>query len=110
VTGALAVEMENSAIAAAARARGIRFFGLRVVLDRADDHLPPALDMIDEATGEVRVGRALAAIAPRPWLWPLVARLAGQQRAAVRSLGAVIRELDLEAFTLTPAAASDAGG
>jgi adenosylhomocysteine nucleosidase len=109
-TGALAVEMESSAIAAAARTRGIPFFGLRVVLDRAADHLPPALDVIDEATGEVRAGRALAAIAPRPWIWPLVARLARQQRLAVRALDGIIGALDLEAFTVTPEAASAAGG
>src|SRR6266576_3605159 len=57
-TGALAVEMESGALAAAARARGIPFAALRVVLDGAGEVLPAGLGVIDEATGEVRAGRA----------------------------------------------------
>src|SRR5881397_154728 len=79
-TGALAVEMESGALAAAARARGVPFAALRAVLDAAGEALPASADVIDEATGEVRAVRALAAIALRPRLWPAAGRLARQQR------------------------------
>src|SRR5437762_5031926 len=56
-TGALAVEMESGALAAAARARGIPFAALRAVLDEAGEALPAGADVVDEATGE-EIGRA----------------------------------------------------
>src|SRR5439155_912101 len=67
-TGALAVEMESGALAAAARARGVPFAALRAVLDAAGEALPAGADVIDDASGEVRAARALAAIALRPRL------------------------------------------
>jgi len=74
VTGALAVEMESGALAAAARVRGVPFAALRAVLDVAGQALPAGADVIDEASGEVRAARALAAIALRPRLWPAAGR------------------------------------
>src|SRR6058998_86445 len=66
-SGALLVDMESAAIAAVAEARGIPFVGLRVVLDAAAETLPDAFSAIDETTGEVRAGRAVAGLAVRPW-------------------------------------------
>jgi nucleoside phosphorylase len=83
--GALVVEMESAGVAAVARARGIPFVGLRVVLDVAGQPLPFAADVVDEATGEMRPGRLLASVA-RPWLWPAAGRLARQTRRADRML------------------------
>jgi len=91
--GALAADMESAAVAAAARARGIPFVGLRVVLDEFDDDLAFIIDFTDAATGEPRVGRALATLAPRPWLWRRVIRLARQRRTAERRLGAFLAAL-----------------
>src|SRR5436305_1686895 len=108
-TGALAVEMESGALAAAARARGIPFAALRVVLDGAGEALPAELGVIDEATGEVRAGRALAAMALHPRLWPAAARLARRQRSAARRLGAIMAALEVEAIAAPPEAATAAG-
>src|SRR5439155_8939489 len=90
--GALVVEMESAAIAAEARARGIPFVGMRVVLDVLGQAVP-ALDAIDETTGEMRVGRAVARLAVRPWLWPSVGRLARQTRIADERLRTVLAAL-----------------
>src|SRR5437879_817839 len=91
--------------ASAARTRGIPFAALRVVLDGAGEALPAALDVIDEATGEVRAGRALGTIALRPRLWPAAARLARRQRLAARRLGAIMAALEAEALAAPPEAA-----
>ncbi len=88
-SGALVVEMESAAVAAEARARRMVFVGLRVVLD-VQGQAVPALDVLDEASGEIRGGRAAVAIVLRPWLWPAVARLGRQTRVAERSLRAIM--------------------
>ena len=109
-TGALAVEMESGALAAAARARGIPFAALRAVLDEAGEALPAGADVVDEATGEVRTARALAAVAFRPRLWRAAGRLARQQRVAARRLGAIMAALEVEALAPPAEAATAAGG
>jgi adenosylhomocysteine nucleosidase len=96
-TGALAVEMESSAVAAVAHAREIPFIGIRVVLDVVGQAVPAALlpagGIVDETTGRVRAGRAVARLASRPWLWPGCVRLARQQRLADRQLRALLSAL-----------------
>jgi len=92
-TGALAVEMESGAIAAEAAARGVPFVGLRVILDEAGQRIPVGLDVVDETTGELRAARALAGLAPRPWLWAATIRLARQRRRAERRLVAFLAAL-----------------
>jgi nucleoside phosphorylase len=91
-SGALVVEMESAAIAAIAEARGVPFTGVRVVLDVADQELPLAVDVLDPVTGELRPARAVVVLAPRPWLWPPVARLAWQTRIADRRLRAFVAD------------------
>jgi adenosylhomocysteine nucleosidase len=91
--GALVVDMETAALAAVAHARGVPFAALRVVLDEARQPLPLDLDLVDEATGEVRAGRALAALATRPGLWPHLPRLTRQSRQAALALRAFMAEL-----------------
>jgi len=95
--GALVVEMESSAVAAVAHARRIPFIGIRVVLDVAGQSVPAALlragGIVDEASGRLRPARAVARLAPRPWLWRHCARLARQQRLADRKLRALLAAL-----------------
>ena len=95
--GAVVVEMESSAVAAVARERSIPFVGIRVVLDVAGQAVPAALlpvgGIVDEESGRIRPARAVARLAPRPWLWPACARLARQQRLAERQLRALLVEL-----------------
>jgi len=112
--GALVVEMESAAVAAEARGRGIPFVGLRVVLDHAGQALPLPVGVVDEGTGDVRAGRAVAALALRPWLWPVLGRLARQQRVADRKLrafmAALLREGGMDALLASAVPAAAAGG
>ena len=113
-SGALVVEMESAAVAAEARARGIPFVGLRVVLDHAGQALPLPPGVIDERTGEIRTGRAIAGLSARPWLWPALGRLARQGRVAERRLhalmAALFREGGMETLLGAAAPAAAASG
>ena len=89
--GALAVEMEAAALVHHARARGVPFFALRVVLDPADlslENLPPNLD-----TSWV----ARARLATMPTVWPLLGTLRRHAATAgvelTRALRAVLPDL-----------------
>lgn len=89
----LVVEMESAAVAGAARARGVPFVGLRVVLDLAAQALPAGLAVVDERTGELRGARVLAALGLRPRLWPGLVRLGRQSRVAERRLTELLAAL-----------------
>lgn len=105
-TGALAVDMESGAVAAVARARGVPFVGLRVVLDAAGEAVSIGDGVIDAETGEIRPGRAVTAVALRPDRWPVALRLARQQAAVERRLRAVAAMLlggGLDALGIGPA-------
>ncbi len=80
------------------------------VLDVAGEALPAGADVIDEASGEVRAARALAAIALRPRLWPAAGRLLRQQRVAARRLAGIMGALEVAAIAAPPEAATAAGG
>ncbi len=89
--GAIAVEMEAAELAAHARARGVPFFAVRVVLDPADlslEDLPPHL----EASWIAR-----ARLATMPAVWPLLGALRRHAVVAgaelTRALGAVLPQL-----------------
>ena len=85
--GALVVEMESAAVAAAARARGIPCAVVKVVLDESHDGVGfPGGEVVDPETGEIDVGRGVAALALRPQWWPRAVKLARRQRVAERSL------------------------
>lgn len=89
-TGAAAVDMESSAIAAAARVRNLPFIAVRVVVDTASDAVPACVAAAS-GSGRVRIGRLLAGLIRSPSeIGPLV-RLARRYRAAIRSLEAVAR-------------------
>jgi adenosylhomocysteine nucleosidase len=87
--GAVAVDMESAAIAMVARARGIPFTALRAIIDTAADDLTLGAELVDPATGRLRIGRIVARLAPRPWLWPRAVELARRQQACERALAAV---------------------
>jgi len=91
--GTVAVDMESAAVAAVAAARGVPFIGLRVVLDEAEQDLGFTTEFVDPATGEPHLGRAVATLAPRPWLWRRTLRLARQRRIAERRLAAFLASL-----------------
>jgi nucleoside phosphorylase len=93
--GAFVVEMESGALAAEAHARGIPFVAVRVVLDGLALTIPPELAAVDEATGELRLGRTVLGLLARPQLWPVARRLARHSRVAERRLRTFMIALSL---------------
>ena len=87
-TGAVAVDMESSAVAQTARTHGLPFIAVRAIVDTAKDVVPPAVGAASES-GQVRIGRLLLGLLRSPSdLVPLL-RLATRYRAATGSLQAV---------------------
>jgi nucleoside phosphorylase len=83
--GALAVDMEASAVAAAARAHGIPFDATKVISDAYDFEMPAMANFVD-SQGSFSTARFALFVAFRPWLWPRVAQLAIHSRKAARAL------------------------
>lgn len=90
-TGALAVDMESAAVAAAARRHGLGFIAVRVVLDEATHAVPRAVTASLSADGRVQVGRLVGALVRRPGDIAALVALAGAARAADRTLSTVCR-------------------
>jgi len=65
-TGAVAVDMESAAIAAAASAAGAPFLAVRAIADPASLSQPRYIHAITDEFGRVRAGRLLAAVAGDP--------------------------------------------
>jgi adenosylhomocysteine nucleosidase len=82
---AQAVDMEAAAVAAAARAHGIKFGAIKAISDELTFELPHTAHFID---GQGRFNTASFALfaALRPWLWPRVATLASNSRKASQAL------------------------
>jgi adenosylhomocysteine nucleosidase len=83
--GAQAVDMEASAVAAAARAHGIPFAAIKAISDEMNFEMPQTAGFID-SQGQFRTASFALHAALRPWLWPRVAQLAGNSRKAATAL------------------------
>jgi adenosylhomocysteine nucleosidase len=91
-TSAVAVDMESSAVAEVAASQRLPFIAVRAIVDTAHDVVPRAALMAAGAGSvSLRVGRLLSALAGAPSELPALVRLAGQYRAARRTLSAVAR-------------------
>jgi adenosylhomocysteine nucleosidase len=87
-TGAVAVDMESSAVAEVAAASHVPFMAIRVIVDTALDAIPASVTAAGES-GQIQIGRLLLGLARSPGdVVPLV-RLARRYRAAMGSLRAV---------------------
>ena len=86
-TGACAVDMESMALARAAASRGLPFLAVRVIVDTAQDALPPAL-MAATDSGHLRIWRLISWLALAPTNIVDLIRLARRYRIASRSLHA----------------------
>lgn len=84
--GAHAVDMEASAVAVAARARGVQFSAIKVISDEYNFEMPATARFIDPQ-GRFKTASFAVFVALRPWLWPRVARLAANSNKAARALG-----------------------
>ncbi|MGK7297481.1 MAG: phosphorylase family protein [Candidatus Wenzhouxiangella sp. M2_3B_020] len=89
-TGAMAVDMESAAIVAAAARAGIGVLVLRVILDRADQPVPPAAIAAMDGT-RVRPGRVLASLLESPRQLGALGSLARSARRARKTLEACAR-------------------
>lgn len=83
---ALVVDMETAAVVAEAGRRGVPCLAVRVVLDELGQAVPMIGGLVDEHSGDVRIGAAVRRLAVRPHLWRAVSRLAWQQRRAEHAL------------------------
>ncbi len=89
--GALAVDMESHAVAAAAQEAGLPFLVLRSVADPADRTLPSWALAATGPDGRVKLGTAIAALCRRPWQVPAAIRLGAETRRALAALGRAVR-------------------
>ena len=90
-TGALAVDMESAFVAEEARQRGCAFLCARVILDEADDAVPPVLLAAADRGGAVRPLRLITALLRSPGELASVLHLARRYRRAQASLRALGR-------------------
>ena len=89
-TGALAVDMESSAVAEVAAQRKVSFLAVRVIVDAAGDAVPPAA-LAAGGSGQVKVAQLLRGLVAAPAdIVPLL-QLAGRYRVAIRALASVAR-------------------
>jgi adenosylhomocysteine nucleosidase len=89
-TGAVAVDMESSAVAEVAAASHVPFMAVRVIVDTAHDAIPSSVTAAGES-GQVRIARLIAGLARSPAEIVALIRLARRYHAAIRSLGAVAK-------------------
>jgi adenosylhomocysteine nucleosidase len=92
-TGAVAVDMESHLVARAAQAAGLPFVVLRVVADRAERDLPPAVLVGVDAEGRSALRPVLCSLARRPGQLPALIRVALDTRRALAVLRRLARNL-----------------
>jgi len=83
--GAQAVDMEATAVARGAQARGVRFMAVKAISDESSFNMPP-MDRFVNEKGQFRAGRFLMFTGLRPWLWLRVIQLASNSVEASRAL------------------------
>lgn len=101
--GAHAVDMEAAGVARAAQFHGIPFLAVKAISDEMDFELPEMSRFV--RGGKFDTARFLLYIAPRPWLWLRVIRLARNTRFASENLCAWLRDSAL-INTIVPRAIS----
>jgi adenosylhomocysteine nucleosidase len=100
-TGAAAVDMESLAVAEVATAQQLPFIAVRVIVDSAQDTLPPSVSAAADSAGSLQLWRLIGALACSPaQLAPLI-RLARRYRLASRSLAVVARVGSLAAHAFS---------
>jgi adenosylhomocysteine nucleosidase len=83
--GAQAVDMEASAVARAAEARGTEFAAIKAISDEFEFELPNTERFVD-THGRFLEARFALFAAMRPWLWGRLIELARNSRRATRAL------------------------
>jgi adenosylhomocysteine nucleosidase len=83
--GADAVDMEASAVAQGAQARGVEFAALKAISDDAEFAMP-SMDEFISSDGQFRSGAFAFYVVVRPWLWGRAIALARNSAKASRAL------------------------
>jgi adenosylhomocysteine nucleosidase len=83
--GAQAVDMEASAVARGAQARGMRFMAVKAISDEST-FVMPSLDRFVDRDGQFRETAFAASVAAQPWLWSKIFQLARNSAKASRAL------------------------
>jgi adenosylhomocysteine nucleosidase len=96
---AQAVDMEASAIARAAEARGIAFAAVKAISDEFNFELPATEQFVD-SQGRFQQTRFAVFVALRPWLWARVAQLARNSARATRNLCAELQKMLAEEISV----------
>jgi adenosylhomocysteine nucleosidase len=84
---AQAVDMEAAAVARAAELRGVEFGAVKAISDEFDFEFPGMARFVDGA-GQFSEMKFAGYAAVRPWMWPVVFRMARASRKAARALSA----------------------
>jgi adenosylhomocysteine nucleosidase len=90
--GAQAIDMEASAVARAAEARGVGFRAIKVISDEFNFELPTDGRFVD-AEGRFHQARFALHALVRPWLWLPLVHLGRNSVRATRALCAELREI-----------------
>ena len=94
--GAQAVDMEASAVARAAEARGIPFAAVKAISDEHDFALPP-MDRFINSNGQFNSAQFAMFAALRPWIWGATLRLARNSHRASVTLCRWLEQVDKSA-------------
>ena len=104
-----AVDMEAAAVGRAAEARGVQFAAFKAITDGPEFEFP-RFERYIGADGSFRTAAFVGAAMVRPWLWPVIARMARNSARARRTLCAWIAGESREAPALaSPALTTPAG-
>ena len=87
------VEMESTAVAAAACGRGVPFLGLRVISDESTQEIDWQPDALVDRAGRVSATKVMGAVLRRPILLGSLLRLWRSSRVAGRDLAAALMAL-----------------
>lgn len=90
--GAQAIDMEASAVARAAEARGVLFRAVKVISDEFNFELP-AIGRFVDTESRFHQAHFTLHVLVRPWLWLPLVRIAGNSAHATRALCAGLREI-----------------
>ena len=101
--GAQAIDMEASAVARAAEARGVGFRAIKVISDEFNFELPTLSRFVDRE-GRFREARFALHALVRPWLWLPLVHLAKNSARATRSLCAELRDILAEEMSAASSA------
>jgi adenosylhomocysteine nucleosidase len=94
LTGAIAVDMESTAIAKVAGQHTLPFLAIRVIVDPVDMTLPRAINYSLNQQGEVVLGKLLLFLATHPAELPGLIKLGLHSNAARKTLKSVAKHLD----------------